>query len=142
MVLYGWHPVAEALRNPDRAVHRLLATENFGPPRRMPGRGAPRFFAIASSAVARLKGRRSFKTDRAVHRLLATENGAARLAEEIGELRVTPEIVRHPALVDLTGVVGPFRTAPAHARPRRSPFLRHRLGAPPARDRERRRAPR
>ncbi len=58
MVLYGWHPVAEALRNPDRAVHRLLATEN----------------------------------------------GAARLAEEIGELRVTPEIVR-PG--EITAIVGP-----------------------------------
>lgn len=27
-VLYGWHPVAEALRNPDRVPLRLLATEN------------------------------------------------------------------------------------------------------------------
>jgi 23S rRNA (guanosine2251-2'-O)-methyltransferase len=27
-VLYGWHPVAEALRNDKRAFHRLLATEN------------------------------------------------------------------------------------------------------------------
>jgi 23S rRNA (guanosine2251-2'-O)-methyltransferase len=27
-VLYGWHPVVEALRNGHRRVHRLLATEN------------------------------------------------------------------------------------------------------------------
>ncbi len=27
-VLYGWHPVVEALRNPRRHVRRLLATEN------------------------------------------------------------------------------------------------------------------
>ncbi len=27
-VLYGWHPVVEALRNPNREVRRLLATEN------------------------------------------------------------------------------------------------------------------
>jgi 23S rRNA (guanosine2251-2'-O)-methyltransferase len=27
-VLYGWHPVVEALRNPQRSFHRLLATEN------------------------------------------------------------------------------------------------------------------
>jgi 23S rRNA (guanosine2251-2'-O)-methyltransferase len=47
-VLYGWHPVAEALRNEHRTFHRLLATEN----------------------------------------------SARRLAEEIGELRIAPEIVR------------------------------------------------
>ncbi len=47
-VLYGWHPVSEALRNP---------------------------------------GRHHF-------RLLATENGARRLAEELGELPLPPEIVR------------------------------------------------
>ncbi len=47
-VLYGWHPVAEALRNEQRTFHRLLATEN----------------------------------------------SARRLAEEIGELRIAPEIVR------------------------------------------------
>src|SRR3954467_9213282 len=28
VVLYGWHPVLEALRNRRRAVRRLLATEN------------------------------------------------------------------------------------------------------------------
>ncbi|MFE1599980.1 TrmH family RNA methyltransferase [Methylobacterium sp. ID0610] len=28
IVLYGWHPVTEALRNPGRGLHRLLATEN------------------------------------------------------------------------------------------------------------------
>ena len=28
VVLYGWHPVVEALRNPRRRVRRLLATEN------------------------------------------------------------------------------------------------------------------
>ncbi|MBM6596024.1 TrmH family RNA methyltransferase [Microvirga pudoricolor] len=27
-ILYGWHPVAEALRNGKRKLHRLLATEN------------------------------------------------------------------------------------------------------------------
>jgi len=27
-VLYGWHPVAEALRNPERHFRRLMATEN------------------------------------------------------------------------------------------------------------------
>ncbi len=27
-VLYGWHPVAEALRNPARTLRRLMATEN------------------------------------------------------------------------------------------------------------------
>jgi 23S rRNA (guanosine2251-2'-O)-methyltransferase len=52
VVLYGWHPVAEALRNGRRRVRRLLATEN----------------------------------------------AARRLAEEIGELRVFPEIVRPDAI--------------------------------------------
>ena len=52
VVLYGWHPVAEALRNGRRRVRRLLATEN----------------------------------------------AARRLAEEIGELRVAPEIVRPDAI--------------------------------------------
>jgi 23S rRNA (guanosine2251-2'-O)-methyltransferase len=47
-ILYGWHPVVEALRNPRRRVHRLLATEN----------------------------------------------SARRLAEELGELPLAPEIVR------------------------------------------------
>ncbi len=47
-VLYGWHPVAEALRNEHRTFRRLLATEN----------------------------------------------SARRLAEEVGELRISPEIVR------------------------------------------------
>jgi 23S rRNA (guanosine2251-2'-O)-methyltransferase len=28
VLLYGWHPVLEALRNPRRSVRRLLATEN------------------------------------------------------------------------------------------------------------------
>src|SRR4051812_25581428 len=28
VVLYGWHPVSEALRNPRRRALRLLATEN------------------------------------------------------------------------------------------------------------------
>ncbi|HEX2555933.1 MAG TPA: RNA methyltransferase [Microvirga sp.] len=47
-ILYGWHPVAEALRNEGRVLHRLLATEN----------------------------------------------SALRLAEEVGRLRIEPEIVR------------------------------------------------
>jgi len=47
-VIYGWHPVVEALRNERRRVRRLLATEN----------------------------------------------SARRLAEEIGQLRIEPEIVR------------------------------------------------
>ncbi len=47
-VLYGWHPVAEALRNESRVLHRLLATEN----------------------------------------------SARRLAEELGPVRIKPEIVR------------------------------------------------
>ncbi len=57
-VLYGWHPVAEALRNPKRDFRRLLATEN----------------------------------------------AALRLAEEVGELRITPEIVKPGAI---TGLLGP-----------------------------------
>ncbi|HEV2559671.1 MAG TPA: RNA methyltransferase [Microvirga sp.] len=47
-VLYGWHPVSEALRNSRRAFHKLLATEN----------------------------------------------SAKRLAEELGDLPIEPEIVR------------------------------------------------
>ncbi len=47
-ILYGWHPVAEALRNPSRQHLRLLATEN----------------------------------------------GARRLAKEVGDLPLPPEIVR------------------------------------------------
>jgi 23S rRNA (guanosine2251-2'-O)-methyltransferase len=47
VILYGWHPAVEALRN----------------------------------------------TGRHIRRLLATENSANRLVEELGELRVTPEIV-------------------------------------------------
>ena len=57
-VLYGWHPVSEALRNPKREFRRLLATEN----------------------------------------------AAVRLAEEVGELRITPEIVKPGAI---TGLLGP-----------------------------------
>ena len=57
VVLYGWHPVAEALRNGRRRVRRLLATEN----------------------------------------------AARRLAEELGELRVLPEIVRPDAIGRLVG---------------------------------------
>nr|WP_128565243.1 23S rRNA (guanosine(2251)-2'-O)-methyltransferase RlmB [Methylobacterium crusticola] len=58
VVLYGWHPVSEALRNPGRALHRLLATEN----------------------------------------------AALRLAEEVGALRIAPEIVRPSAI---NGLLGP-----------------------------------
>jgi 23S rRNA (guanosine2251-2'-O)-methyltransferase len=47
-ILYGWHPVAEALRNRNRTFHRLLATEN----------------------------------------------SARRLAEEVGDLPLDPQIVR------------------------------------------------
>ncbi len=57
-VLYGWHPVSEALRNPNRQFIKLLATEN----------------------------------------------AAVRLAEEVGELRITPEIVK-PGTI--TGLLGP-----------------------------------
>ncbi|KMO38598.1 RNA methyltransferase [Methylobacterium tarhaniae] len=57
-VLYGWHPVSEALRNPNRTLLKLLATEN----------------------------------------------AALRLAEEVGELRITPEIVKPGAI---TGLLGP-----------------------------------
>ncbi|MFH6782754.1 MULTISPECIES: 23S rRNA (guanosine(2251)-2'-O)-methyltransferase RlmB [Methylobacterium] len=57
-VLYGWHPVSEALRNPKRELRRLLATEN----------------------------------------------AALRLAEEVGELRIPPEIVK---LGTITGLLGP-----------------------------------
>jgi 23S rRNA (guanosine2251-2'-O)-methyltransferase len=52
-VLYGWHPVAEALRNERRRLRRLLATDN----------------------------------------------AARRLADEIGRLRVEPEMVR-PGEID------------------------------------------
>ncbi|MGY2047144.1 TrmH family RNA methyltransferase [Methylobacterium sp. JK268] len=58
VVLYGWHPVVEALRNPKRHPNRLLATEN----------------------------------------------AMARLAEEVGELRIAPEIVR-PG--EITHILGP-----------------------------------
>jgi 23S rRNA (guanosine2251-2'-O)-methyltransferase len=47
-VIYGWHPVVEALSNPKRRMRRLLATEN----------------------------------------------AARRLTESLGDLRITPEIVR------------------------------------------------
>src|SRR5436305_1437773 len=47
-ILYGWHPVVEALRNNRRRLHRLVATEN----------------------------------------------SARRLAEELGDLPLAPEIVR------------------------------------------------
>lgn len=57
-VLYGWHPVSEALRNPNRQFIKLLATEN----------------------------------------------AAVRLAEEVGELRIAPEIVK-PGTI--TGLLGP-----------------------------------
>jgi len=48
VVLYGWHPVSQAMANAGRRLHRLLATEN----------------------------------------------GAARLREEVGPLRIEPELVR------------------------------------------------
>ncbi|MBY0297487.1 MAG: RNA methyltransferase [Methylobacterium sp.] len=57
VVLYGWHPVAEALRNPARGLHRLLATEN----------------------------------------------AAQRLTEEVGALRIVPELVRPGAITTLLG---------------------------------------
>ncbi|GBU15927.1 MULTISPECIES: 23S rRNA (guanosine(2251)-2'-O)-methyltransferase RlmB [Methylobacterium] len=58
IVLYGWHPVSQALANEHRALHRLLATEN----------------------------------------------GAARLAEELGTLRIAPELVRPR---DIDRLLGP-----------------------------------
>ncbi|GJE29212.1 23S rRNA (guanosine(2251)-2'-O)-methyltransferase RlmB [Methylobacterium organophilum] len=57
VVLYGWHPVSQALSNSGRRLHRLLATEN----------------------------------------------AAARLAEEIGTMPITPEIVRPAAIGSLLG---------------------------------------
>ncbi|GJD64923.1 23S rRNA (guanosine(2251)-2'-O)-methyltransferase RlmB [Methylobacterium frigidaeris] len=57
-VLYGWHPVSEALRNPKREFRRLLATEN----------------------------------------------AVSRLTEEVGELRIDPEVVKPGAI---TGLLGP-----------------------------------
>jgi 23S rRNA (guanosine2251-2'-O)-methyltransferase len=57
VVLYGWHPVAQALANEGRKLHRLLATEN----------------------------------------------AMARLTEEIGTLRIDPEMVRPSAINALLG---------------------------------------
>ncbi|GJE44223.1 Putative TrmH family tRNA/rRNA methyltransferase [Methylobacterium soli] len=57
MVLYGWHPVAQALANAERRLHRLLATEN----------------------------------------------AVARLTEELGPLRIEPELVRPSAINALLG---------------------------------------
>ncbi|WP_279358223.1 23S rRNA (guanosine(2251)-2'-O)-methyltransferase RlmB [Methylobacterium indicum] len=57
-LLYGWHPVSEALRNPKRVLIKLLATEN----------------------------------------------AMVRLTEEVGELRIAPEIVK-PGTI--TGLLGP-----------------------------------
>lgn len=57
-VLYGWHPVVQALGNAGRRLHRLLATEN----------------------------------------------AAARLAAELGPLRITPELVRPH---DINVLLGP-----------------------------------
>ena len=57
-VLYGFHPVVQALGNAERRLHRLLATEN----------------------------------------------GAARLTEELGTLRIQPELVR-PS--DINRLLGP-----------------------------------
>ncbi|KQP94386.1 RNA methyltransferase [Methylobacterium sp. Leaf113] len=56
-MLYGWHPVAQALANEGRKLHRLLATEN----------------------------------------------AMTRLAEEIGPLRIDPEMVRPSAINALLG---------------------------------------
>jgi 23S rRNA (guanosine2251-2'-O)-methyltransferase len=57
VVLYGWHPVAQALANAERRLHRLLATEN----------------------------------------------AVARLTEELGPLRIAPELVRPSAINALLG---------------------------------------
>ncbi|WP_336487411.1 23S rRNA (guanosine(2251)-2'-O)-methyltransferase RlmB [Methylobacterium nigriterrae] len=57
VVLYGWHPVSQALANADRRLHRLLATEN----------------------------------------------AAVRLTEELGSLRIAPELVRPSAINALLG---------------------------------------
>ncbi|SFG47895.1 23S rRNA (guanosine(2251)-2'-O)-methyltransferase RlmB [Methylobacterium gossipiicola] len=57
VVLYGWHPVAQALANDGRRLHRLLATEN----------------------------------------------AMLRLTEEIGQLRIDPELVRPSAINALLG---------------------------------------
>ncbi|HEX8417074.1 MAG TPA: 23S rRNA (guanosine(2251)-2'-O)-methyltransferase RlmB [Methylobacterium sp.] len=57
VVLYGWHPVSQALANGGRKLHRLLATEN----------------------------------------------ALARLTNEIGTLRIVPELVRPSAINALLG---------------------------------------
>ncbi len=57
VVLYGWHPVYEALANQARGLHRLLATEN----------------------------------------------GILRLREELGDLRIAPELVKPSAINALLG---------------------------------------
>ncbi|MGU3539689.1 TrmH family RNA methyltransferase [Methylobacterium sp. A54F] len=57
VVLYGWHPVSQALANGARRLHRLLATEN----------------------------------------------GIARLREELGPLRIEPELVRPSAINAVVG---------------------------------------
>lgn len=57
VVLYGWHPVSQALANEARGLHRLLATEN----------------------------------------------GILRLKEELGEFRITPELVKPSAINALLG---------------------------------------
>src|SRR6478609_9259866 len=40
VIMYGWHTVTAALRNPGRAVRKLLATENAA--RRLSEEGVPR----------------------------------------------------------------------------------------------------
>ena len=42
VVLYGWHPVVEALGNPHRRLRRLLASENAAAPSRRGGAVAAR----------------------------------------------------------------------------------------------------
>ena len=76
-VLYGFHPVVQALGNAERRLHRLLATEN----------------------------------------------GAARLVEELGTLRIEPELVRPADINRLLGADAVHQGLYLEADPLASPGL-------------------